>query len=76
MGFSLAEAVSTFVAPHGQDPRQAYDQLQAEHLQLRQSAVLKARAFDRDTQVAPKTSLQEFVKQIQEEDLSYHSACH
>ena len=50
MGFSLAEAVSTFVAraPHGQDPRQAYDQLQAEHLQLRQSAVLKARAFYRE----------------------------
>ncbi len=68
MGFSLAEAVNTFVAPHGQDPRQAYDQLQAEHLLLRQSAVLKARAFDREQH--PDTSLEELVKQhIWEEDL-------
>ena len=63
IGFSLAEAVNTFAASHGQNPRQAYDQLQAQHLQLRQSAVLKTRAFDIEQQ--PDTSLEE----VQEEDL-------
>ena len=57
--FSLAEAVNTFVAPHGEDPGQGYDQLQAEHLQLRQSALQKARAFDREHR--PDTSLEELV---------------
>ena len=53
---------------HAGSSHQAYDQLQAEHLQLRQSAVLKARAFDREQH--PDTSLEELVKQhIQEQDL-------
>ena len=57
--FPLAEAVNTFAAPHDKNPRKPYDQLQAEHLQLRQSAVPKARAFDRDQH--PKTSLEKLV---------------